>query len=169
MLRVQGALSGFGTAQPTRLNATLGLVFVVGWGCCAVGLRWLGATGRGAVATGLLVVQLAGLSLAALQQVQDLIYTTATPQTAFYAVCDAAWPLSVVFMLVVGAFTLAARVLRGWRRWTPTLCGLAVPLLIGVGGTVGRREGILLFGVYTFVAWALLGVAVWTGAAAAAN
>jgi hypothetical protein len=119
------------------------------------------------MATALLIVQMAGLTLAALQQVQDFIYTSATPRTAFYAACDAAWPLSVVFMLVVGAFALAARVLAGWRRWTPLLCGLAVPLLFGVAATVGREAGILLFGVYTCVSWALLGAAVRSGALSA--
>jgi hypothetical protein len=168
MLLIQGALSGFDVAAPTRFNAAIGLLFVVGWACCAVGLRRMRATGQGVAATALLVVQLAGLTLAALQQVQDFLYTTETPQTTFYAVCDAAWPLSVMFMLVVGAFALAARVLPGWRRWTPTLCGLAVPLLIGVGATCGRQVGIALFGVYTCIAWALLGVTVWAGASAAA-
>jgi hypothetical protein len=168
MLLVQAALSGFNTAPSSRLNALLGLAFLVGWACSVIGLRQLRATGRGLVASVLWSVQLVGLGLAALQQIQDFVYTSASPQTAFYAACDAAWPLSAVFMLVVGAFTTAARVLTSWRRWTPSLCGLAVPLLIMVRGTAGQQEGIWVFGIYTWVTWALLGIAVRTSSAGTA-
>lgn len=165
MLFAQGALGRFDTIKPTRLNAMLGLFFVIGWGSSASGLRRLRATGPGAAGLILLVVQLTGLGLAASQQVQDFVHTNAPPDTLFYRICDAAWPLGVLFMLVVGAFTLRARVLTGWRRWTPLLCGLALPLLFAVGGTIGEHTAILFFGLYTFAAWALLGAAVRSGAA----
>lgn len=165
LLFIEGALSRFDTIKPNRLNAMLGLFFVIGWACDAIALRGLRATGRGRAGWILLLVQLIGLSLAALQQVQDFIYTTEPPQTLFYRICDAAWPLSVLFMLVVGAFALAARVLERWRRWTPLLCGLSLPLLFAVAAVIGERPAILLFGLYTFAAWAMLGAAVRSGAA----
>jgi len=159
MLFIQSALSRFESVQPTKLNAVLGLFFLVGWACASVGLRTLRATGRGTPGRLLLAVQLIGFGLAASQQAQDFIYA-APPHTLFYSVCDAAWPLSVLFMLVVGAFTLRGDVFRGWRRWTPLLCGLSLPLLFAVGGVVGQRAALLVFGGYTFAAWAALGAAI---------
>jgi hypothetical protein len=166
MMLLQGVLSGFQPLAPSRVNAVLGLLFLAGWTCSAVGLRLLRATGKGFAASAVFAVQLAGLALAALQQVQDFIYAGATPDTLFYAVCDAAWPLSVVFMIVVGIAVLAARVLEGWRRWTPVACGLALPMLIVAGLAFGPRAGILAFAVHTCAAWALLGAAVRTGRSA---
>jgi hypothetical protein len=160
MLLLQGALNHFEAPGPTRLNAVIGLAFLLGWTCSAIGLRQVRATGRGVAALVLLMIQLTGLGLAALQEVQDFIYTSWTPDTIFYDVCNAAWPISVVFMLVVEGFVLSARVMSGWQRWTPGLCGLAVPLLIAIGSLLGRRPAVVVFGLYTCVAWAMLGAAV---------
>jgi hypothetical protein len=68
-------------------------------------------------------------------------------------------------MIVVGIFALVARVLDGWRRWTPFACGLALPILVVAGVAFGQRAGILAFGLYTLAAWALLGAAVRSGTA----
>lgn len=123
-------------------------------------LRRRRATGSGTGAAIVFAAQFAGLGLAAMQQIQDAVYTRAPPQTLFYAICDAAWPLSVLFMLVVGGFAIAARVLRGWRRWTPLLCGLALPILLVTTGVAGQRPANVLFSVYTGVAWGLAAAAV---------
>jgi hypothetical protein len=160
MLLIQAARSGFDSAAPDRTNAVLGLVFLIGWACSAVGLRRLRATGAGAGGAALLGVQLVGLGLAASQQVQDFVLRSPDTDSALYRIADAAWPLSVMFMLVVGGAALASRRLSGWRRWAPSLCGLALPLLIGTMATAGRQVGIAVFGLYTTAAWALLGAAV---------
>jgi hypothetical protein len=105
-------------------------------------------------------VQAIGLSLAAMQQVQDLIYSSTPPQTTFYAVCDAAWPVSMLLMIVAGILTAAAHVLTGWRRWIPLLCGLGLPCMFALMPVLGGRKAALFFGAYTFAAWALLAAAV---------
>lgn len=160
MLFAQGALDRFGSPPPTRQSAVLGLVFLIGWSASAVALRCRRATGSGTGAAIVFALQLAGLGLAAMQQVQDFLYTSTPPQTLFYGICDAAWPLSVLFMLVVGGFAIAAGVLRGWRRWTPLLCGFALPILLVTVGVAGQHSANVLFSVYTGVAWGLAAVAV---------
>ncbi|RPJ58752.1 MAG: hypothetical protein EHM23_16490 [Acidobacteria bacterium] len=103
---------------PNRLDAILGLVFLLGWACSAVGLRLRRATGDGPVGAWLLAVQAVGLFLAASQQIQGL---TRTPNTGslLYRAADTVWPSSVLFMLVIGAFTVRARVLVGCRFRCP--------------------------------------------------
>jgi hypothetical protein len=156
----QSALSGFGPPAPTRLNAALGLLFVIGWACSVFALRRARATGRGTAAAVLFAVQSAGLSLAAMQQIQDFIYTSAPPQTAFYTVCNMAWPVSMLLMFVAGIFTVVARVLAGWQRWTPLLCGLGLPAMFALVPVVGWPKASLLFGIYTFAAFGLLAAGV---------
>jgi hypothetical protein len=162
MLFAQNALSGFGPPAPTRLNAALGLLFVMGWAVGVFALRRARVTGRGIAASALFAVQAIGLSLAAMQQVQDFIYSSAPPQTTFYAVCDAAWPVSMLLMIVAGILTAAAHVLTGWRRWIPLLCGLGLPCMFALMPVLGGQKAALFFGAYTFAAWALLAAAVFS-------
>ena len=73
MLLIQGVRSGFDLSTSDRLDAALGLVFLVGWACSVAALRVLRATGTGRTGAVLLAVQAGGLSLAASQQVQDFM------------------------------------------------------------------------------------------------
>ncbi|AHG93786.1 hypothetical protein J421_6251 (plasmid) [Gemmatirosa kalamazoonensis] len=121
--RVLGALGILGSpvflaqwlAAPSSLKvpdttaaALLGIVYLMGWACSAVALRRLRATGRGRGGAVILAVQLVGLSLAAGQQIQDALHAHPLGDVV-YGVCDAAWPLSHLFMLVVGVAVLRAR------------------------------------------------------------
>jgi len=112
---------------------------------------------RGGVAIGPAGV---GLALAASQQLLDLAALPALSDTTFYRIADAAWPLSVLFMLVVGGVTAARREWAGWQRWTPLLCGFAVPILMTAMALGNIKALGLAFGVYTTAAWWLLGYAV---------
>jgi len=159
MLFAQSALSGFGEFARSRPNAVLGLLFLIGWAASLVALRRARATGRGAAGAALFVAQAAGLTLAAMQQIQDFLYPGAPPQTTFYAVCDAAWPLSVLAMIVTGIFAAVAHVMKGWRRWTPLLCGLALPVLFSTMAVLGQQRAALVFGLYAWAAWALMAAA----------
>lgn len=156
-------LGGTDFASTSRVSALLGLLFLLGWMCSAIGLRLLRATGDSALGKGVFVLQMIGLLLAGSQQVQDLIQLNPNNGSFFYSVSDAAWPLSVLFMLVVGIFTLKTKVWEGWRRFAPLLCGFALPVMLVVSGLAGKQAGIIAFGIYTMVAWMLLGYAVRTG------
>jgi len=160
-LLIQGVRSGFDLSTPDRVDAALGLVFLVGWACSVTALRVLRATGTGRTGAVLLALQAVGLLLAASQQVQDFMLQQ-KPDNTLYQIANMAWPVSVLLMLVVGGLTAAAGRFTGWRRWAPLLCGLALPLLLA-SIAVGRQQiGMILFGVYTTLAWALLGLAVRT-------
>jgi hypothetical protein len=162
MLLIESARSGFDTPALDRVNAVLGLVFLVGWACSMIGLSYHRAMGMGARGIWIIAVQGVGLVLAALQQIQDLMFRHPNTESALYQVANTAWPLSVLFMLVVGGVVARARVWSGWRRWSPLLCGISLPLLLGTMGVAGRYASAVVFGFSTTVAWALLGWAVAT-------
>ena len=57
-------------------------------------------------------------------------------------VTDAAWPLSHVFMLVVGTLVLSVGRLTGWRRFPAMISGLAQPLFVGLSA-LGAPQGVV--------------------------
>jgi hypothetical protein len=162
MLLVEGLLYRFQQRDTDQLIAVLGLLFVGGWICSVLGLRTLKATGTGVLGKAVLVVQLIGLALAGLWAIIHIVNPNPDTGNILYAVADAAWPLSVIFMIVVGIATLIAKRLPGWQRLTPLLCGLALPVAILAGMVAGEQAGAVAFGIYTAVAWMLLGYAVRT-------
>ncbi|MGZ8412059.1 MAG: hypothetical protein ACXW05_04950 [Gemmatirosa sp.] len=143
-------------------TATLiGLGYLLGFACSAVGLRRLRVTGRGRGAAALFAIQCVGLLLAAGQQVQDLMGTRPLGDAAYLAT-DVAWPLSHVFMLVVGVAVLRAGVWRGWRRWTPLACGLVLPLSFLPAAIWGHAAMGVVFCPGTALAFGALGLAIAT-------
>lgn len=166
MLFLSGLLYGFAEIPSNRVTAALGLIFVLGWICSAIGLRLLKATGTGTAAKALFLCQMALLSLAASQQVQDLIFKRPEENGLIYFASDLAWPLSMMLMLVVGIFILKAGVWRGWRRLPALICGLSLPALIIASAAYGNRAaGGFLFGLTTAIGFMLLGQAVRTASA----
>jgi len=143
------------------LTATLGLCYLVGFACSVVALRRDRATGRGAGAAALFAVQLLGLALAAGQQLQDALQRRPLGNTV-YGVCDLAWPVSHLLMLVAGVAVLRARVWTGWRRWTPLACGIALPASFLAMAVGGPRAMVPAFAIFTAAAFCALGVAVVT-------
>jgi hypothetical protein len=147
-------------APSVRANA-FDLAYLAGFAASAAGLRRLRATGRGRGAAALTAVQALGLALAATQDLQDL--AGARPLGgAFYAVADAAWPLSHVLMLAVFAAVWRARVWGGWRRWVPLACGLVLPVMLAAAAVGGRVAMGYVFCPGTAAAFFALGLAVYT-------
>jgi len=148
----------------SRADSALGLAYIGGWICSALGLRRLGVLGTGKSGKVLFLAQLAGLLLAALWCIVLLVAPGAnTGNNPLSRVADMAWPLSHLYMLVIGVAVLKAGVWTGWRRFVPLVCGFALITALGVGEFAGRRAMELTFGVYTAIAWMLLGYAVRTG------
>ncbi|MGH7597923.1 MAG: hypothetical protein ACREOI_16360 [bacterium] len=145
MLFLSGWLYGFGTMVSNRVTALLGLIFVFGWICSALGIRLLRVTGQGAGGKVLFIIQLTGLLLAASQQVQELIFTHPEANGWVFFVADMAWSLSMLLMLIVGGFILRAGVWRGWRRRPALLCGSALPVSLAVSAITGRETGDFFF------------------------
>jgi hypothetical protein len=145
-----------------QIAGLLEIIYLGGWVSSAIGLRQLRVTGDNILGKAVFVIQLTGLSLALIFSAQGIINPNSDPHSLLFRISDAAWPLSHLFMLIVGVLVLKAKVWRGWRRVTPILCGLALPVYFAVNATVGREAGGIIFGVSTTVAFMLLGHAVRT-------
>lgn len=117
---------GLGGGPNDHVSSALNLLYIIGWTCSAVALRRLRVTGRGGAARAAFAVQCAGLVLAGLISCNEMLDLTGLASHPLYFVFDAAWPLSHLFMLVVGALVWRARVWRGWRRLPCFICGLAL-------------------------------------------
>ena len=160
MLLLAFFLYALGDGAAAYVASALGMLYLIGWGASAIGMRRLRVTGTGATAKVVFVVQLVGLSLALVFNALEIM--RANPDTLLFRVTDLAWPASHVFMLVVGALVMATRVWRGWRSVTPILCGLALPVFFAARPLLGGEVGGLIFGVLTAASFTLLGYAVRT-------
>ena len=152
---------GFGSPEAPKGIVALQLLFLVGWASCLVGMQRLGAAGGGK-ARRLLLLELFGVSLAMTQELQDLLLSAPNRTSVVYRVADAAWPISVLFMLVVGVATARSGVLPGWRRVAALACGLTLPLSLAIAAIAGRSAMGPAFGILTACAWSALGYAVAT-------
>jgi hypothetical protein len=137
-------------------------IFMAGWICSNIGMQRMQATGTGAGGRAVLIIQLVGLVLAC---AFGLIEATGLfdENNIVSIVTDAAWPLSMLFMLVVGSAVLLAKRLSGWQRFVPLMCGLAFPVSIILSlvtglGLDGPME-FVFFGL-TAILWMLLGYVV---------
>lgn len=158
MLFLAGFLYTLGDGAAASLASVLGLLYLIGWAASAAGMRQLRVAGR--LSGAVFAVQLVGLFLAFVFNVLEM--TGARPDTLLSRVTDMAWPVSHLFMLVVGALVLIGRVWEGWRKWTPLWCGLALPVFFAARPLLGGEVAGFTFGVLTMVAFALLGYAVRT-------
>jgi hypothetical protein len=131
------------------------MVFMAGWICSNTVMRRTRAAGTGRWGRAVLLVQLVGLVLAFLFGLFEATGLLGRDNLAFNVV-DAAWPLSMLWMLVVGITVVIAGRMSGWRRFVPLLCGLWFPL----GGVAmvafGDESGVVGFGLAA-VFWVLLG------------
>jgi hypothetical protein len=160
ILLLQEATHQFQPYDPDQFWGALELLYILGWMTSIIALIRLNATGRSVAGRAILGFQLIVLTLAATESLLIATVPNLDHSTALYAITDIAWPISHLFMFVIAAAVLVARVLPGWQRITPLLCALTLPLfLVGVklGDDFGGR---LAFGMGTAVAFALLGWAV---------
>ena len=156
MMLFEIILNGFRQVEPDQFGGLLSLLYIVGWTSSIAGLIRLEATGRGAVGRTILRLQLVGLMLAAAWSLIIIANPDADKGSLIYQVTDTAWPLSHVFMIVVGIATLIARRLPTWQRVGPLLCGFVLPGSIIVGRLGSGLAGALVFGVGGAAAFLLL-------------
>jgi hypothetical protein len=160
ILFMQGATHQFQPYEPDRFWGALEVLYILGWMTSIIALIRLSATGRSIAGRAILGVQLIALTLAATESVLIAMVPNLDHSTILYQITDIAWPFSHMFMLVVATTILVVRVLPGWQRITPLLCGLVLPFsLVGLrlGDDFGGR---LAFGLGTAVAFGLLAWAV---------
>ncbi len=138
------------------------MVFMAGWICSNTGMRRMRAAGTGKWGRAVLQIQLVGLVLAFMFGLFEATGLLGR-ESIIFNITDAAWPLSMLWMLVVGVAVIRARRLSGWQRYVPLLCPFW--LLIAIFGSMAFSDtagGFLGFG-YAAVLWALLGYIVFDG------
>jgi len=147
--------------EDALITGIASMVFMAGWICTNIGMWRMRATGTGRWGRAVLLVQLVGLVLAFLF---GFIEATGLldENNIVFIVTDIAWPLSMVWMLVVGITVLVAKRLPGWKRFVPILCPLWLPIAIVGSIAFGEAAGIVGVG-FTAVLWALLGYIVRQG------
>lgn len=159
MLAVNLVLS---SAFENRFAHFFGVFYIAGWICSTIGMRRRRATGNGAASAILFGAQIIGLVLALLNSAQDAFGVTAETTGLFYGICDAAYPLSHLLMLIVAAFVWRTGVWTNWRKFAPLVCGLALPSFF-VSAAIGNSIlGAAIFGFSTAAGFAMLGLAVRT-------
>ena len=118
-------------------NVTIGIasmIFMIGWAASNIGMQRMQAIGTGMAAKIVLWVQLFGILMAMLFGFLEA--TAILPEDNwFFIFTDMCWPLSMVFMIVVGIMAIRANRWAGWQRFAPLMCAawLPVAMLIGMG------------------------------------
>jgi hypothetical protein len=155
-LLIEGLLVRGG--ENAAITGIASMVFMVGWICSNIGMQRMQATGIGGWGHAVLIIQLVGLVLAFLFGFFEATGLLGRDSVIFN-VTDAAWPLSMLWMLVVGITVIAANRLSGWRRVVPLLCPLWLLVALGGGAVLGDVGGYIGL-AWSAVAWALLGYVV---------
>ena len=135
------------------------MIFMAGWICSNTGMRHMRAAGTGKWGRAVLQIQIVGLVLAFMFGFFEATGLLGRDSIIFN-ITDAAWPLSMLWMLVVGIAVIRAHRLSGWRRFVPLLCPFW--LLIAIGGSTvfgDTAGGFLGFG-YAAILWVVLGYVV---------
>ncbi|HYK45801.1 MAG TPA: hypothetical protein VEV83_11565 [Parafilimonas sp.] len=145
----------------TPISGMRNFIFMAGWICSVIGLYKLGAEGNKRLARTILIIQLVLLLLAAIWSIMVMIAPN-SPSKIFYAL-NFSWPLGGCFMVATGLVILLAKKLKGWKRFAPLLAGLWFPQTILIYAfTQNSVLLLMLSGIYSTIAFSLLGLAVAT-------
>ncbi len=149
--------------QELPLVGIASMIFMLGSFCSHIGLWRVAATGKGWWGRTVLGIELALIVLAFLFGLFEATGALGE-RSIIWNVANVAWPLSMVFMLVVGITAAVVGRLPVPHRFVPLLCGLAFPvsILFGVatGAGMDDQSMALIFFSMTTVFWALLGLSV---------
>ncbi len=159
-LLVEGLLLRGG--ENPAITGIASMVFMAGWICSNTGMRRMRAAGTGTWGRVVLIIQFVGLVLALMFGFFEATGLLGR-ESIIFNITDAAWPLSMLWMLVVGIAVIRAKRLAGWQRFVPLLCPFW--LLIAIFGSMAFGDaagGFAGFG-YAAVLWALLGYIVRDG------
>jgi hypothetical protein len=92
------------SAHSNRIIALLGVFYIGGWICGAIGIfqnKVYGATKASKI---VFIIQMILLALALMFSIQEIFGVGYENGGIFFAVCDAGYPLSHLFMIIVGIF-----------------------------------------------------------------
>jgi hypothetical protein len=128
------------------------------WAIGALCIFWaifkLGVTGKNRIMHSVPLIAMAGFVALVIGSMIDVV---GLAQTGTNPVFLAAYPLILIGTLMTAIFALIDRSWRGWRKFAPLVCVLAIPTALLVGTVTGEASN-LLFGL----SWIILGLAVLT-------
>jgi hypothetical protein len=139
-------------------------IFMFGWVCTNLAMQQMQATGTGLWGKVVLRIQFVGLVLAMLFGFFEATQLLSEDNLIF-VITDMCWPLSMLFMIVVGVMTIRANRWAGWQRFVPLICALWLPVAMGIGSgaesnpALGVASTLIGFG-WTAVAWFVLALVV---------
>ncbi|HUC81905.1 MAG TPA: hypothetical protein VMR70_13370 [Flavisolibacter sp.] len=144
-------------AANTSIGGFFGLVYMLGWQCCIVGLINVQAAGPRKKDNLLFYIQLLLLTIANIGNVWVMIDPCA--DSPYFMLLDNFWPLSNLFMLVIGIVVARKAVLKGWRRYVALGVGLWLPFAMATSLLLGRESHFAFYpgALYSFIAWTALG------------
>ena len=171
MLLISFLLNATDSEAPKTLRDQLfslaGFFYILGWMAGAVGMRQLRATGRRLGSKIVFVIQMVFLGLALIFSTMEVMGYSGTDRNLLFAVTDLGYPLSHLFMLVVGIFTVRADVWKGVSKVAPFIVGLALPVTLGLWRINAARFGLILFGILTMLGLGIIGLTVWKSSSTA--
>jgi len=146
-----------------QLVAFLGVLYIGGWICGAIGMFRQNAYGESKTSKIVFTVQMILLLLAFMFSVQETFgISYENGGGIFFAVCDAGYPLSHLFMIVIGIFVWRTKIWRGFPRLAPFLVGAALPLTFALMPLLGMSVGFLSFAGLTTIGLGKIGYSVYS-------
>lgn len=139
--------------------AALGVLYIAGWICGAVGMFRRKIYGETKTAKIVFAIQITFLHLALMFSVQETLGISYENGGGwFFFACDMGYPASHLFMIVVGIFTIRAKNWTGFAKYAPFFVGAALPATMATGWLLGMIGGMLLFGALTTIGFATIGI-----------
>jgi hypothetical protein len=146
-----------------QIFAFLGVLYIGGWICGAIGMfrqKVYGTDKSRKIVFGIQIILLTLALLFSVQETAGISYENGGG--TFFGVCDAGYPLSHLFMFVVGVFTWRAKVWTGFSRFAPLLVGAALPLTLSLMPLFGMVVGFFTFGCLTTIGLGTIGYKIYS-------
>ena len=149
----------FATSTPnvsTWKTGFFGFIYMVGWLCSVFALQRMQILGKTKFAKIAFIIQFVLLALAQIWNIWVMFGSDYN--NLLFRILDMCWPLSNIWMLVIGITAVKAKKLLGWKRYVPLIVGLWFPLMIIPAMVTGF---FFLAGPYSAIAFVLLGFIVY--------
>lgn len=149
-------LSGQNTTE-NKFIAFLGVIYIFGWMANLIGMRRQNVLGNNFTGKIIFGLQFLLLCFAFISSALETAGRNFENGGAFFAICDAGYPLSHLFMIVTGAFALKARVWRGISAFAPLVVGLALPVFFAFSFVISSEIGAICFAALTAAGLGVIG------------
>ena len=154
---------GFGgeAYEHTSQTGLFCLIYMSAWMCSIWAFIRTNAAGTGK-GRYVLLVQLIFLAIANASNVYEIISPETASGSFLYNAMDIFWPISNLFMMATGIAILNEGKLEFPKSWSPLFAGLWIPFSIAMYFVVGDKVHPIVAGLYSAIAWALMGYVVRT-------